>query len=185
MSTFSIILVILAIVLAIVGILGALLPALPGPPLNLVALYILYFAVDGSVSVPVLVVMTLLTIVVSALDYVSPILLTKIGGGSKAATWGTTLGLIVGLFYMPIGLVVGPFIGAFAGELLHEIRATVKAKKQTAEGAEKRRVNVGHSLKVAMLSFLAFLLSTGLKLIASLTMTVFTFIGCWHAIAAL
>lgn len=40
-------------------------------------------------------------------------------GASKAGFWGSTLGLILGPFLIPIvGIVIGPFIGAIAAELL-------------------------------------------------------------------
>lgn len=40
-------------------------------------------------------------------------------GASKAGFWGSTLGLVLGPFLIPIvGIVIGPFIGAIAAELL-------------------------------------------------------------------
>ncbi|RNF41044.1 DUF456 domain-containing protein [Planococcus salinus] len=40
-------------------------------------------------------------------------------GGSRAGFWGSTLGLILGPFIIPIvGIIIGPFVGAIAAELL-------------------------------------------------------------------
>lgn len=40
-------------------------------------------------------------------------------GGTKAGMWGSTIGLLVGPFIIPVaGILVGPFIGAVIGELL-------------------------------------------------------------------
>ncbi|MGB4682142.1 MAG: DUF456 domain-containing protein, partial [Dethiobacteria bacterium] len=39
-------------------------------------------------------------------------------GASKAAALGALLGLVVGLFFFPIGLLVGPFAGAVLFELI-------------------------------------------------------------------
>jgi hypothetical protein len=64
---------------------------------------------------------------------------------------------------MPVGLVVGPLVGAFAGELL--------STRQT-----------GKALRVALLSFLSFLLSTGYKVILCLVMTAYTMAAIWHHI---
>jgi uncharacterized protein YqgC (DUF456 family) len=58
-------------------------------------------------------------------------------------------GLVAGLFFFPPwGLIIGPFVGAFIGELM--------------DGASK-----GKALKVALMSFVGFLLTTGMKIIYS------------------
>ena len=151
-----IILILLGIVVALVGIIGAIVPAIPGPPLSFASLLIAAAAAPGYISLELLIVMLVVTIAVTVLDYVAPIWLTKLGGGSKAAIWGSTIGVFAGLFFMPIGLIVGPLAGAFIGEIIHES-------------------NLGKAVKVALLSFVAFLLTTGLKLVASLIMTFYTF----------
>lgn len=52
-------------------------------------------------------------------DYIANIIGVKKYGGSKAGIWGSTIGLIVGPFVIPIvGILVGPFIGAAIAELL-------------------------------------------------------------------
>ena len=39
-------------------------------------------------------------------------------GGSKAGLWGSTLGLLIGPFVIPIaGILIGPFLGAILAEL--------------------------------------------------------------------
>lgn len=159
-----IIVLILAVILAIAGIVGAMLPVLPGPPLNFISLLIVFFALPGSVSLTLLMVMLVLTIVVTILDYVAPVVLTKIGGGSKSATWGSTIGMVAGLFFMPWGIIVGPLLGAFAGEMIG--------------GGDLQK-----SMKVAALSFVSFLLTTGMKVIVCLVMCYYTFYGVIQAVA--
>jgi len=105
--------------------------------------------------------MLILTIFVSVIDYVAPIVMTRMGGGSKYAMWGSTIGIFAGLFFMPIGLVLGPLLGAFIGEILHN-------------------VNLKHAFKVAAMSFISFLLGTGIKLVASLLMTFYAFAAMWN-----
>lgn len=56
-------------------------------------------------------------------------------GGSKAGLWGSTIGLIIGPFIIPIfGILVGPFIGAIAAELLFN-RSSVKQSIKSGIGS--------------------------------------------------
>ncbi|MHA7766562.1 DUF456 domain-containing protein [Bacillus atrophaeus] len=68
--------------------------------------------------------------VLFAADYVSNLLGVKRFGGSRAAIWGSTIGLLIGPFVIPIaGIILGPFIGAVAAELIvhqKDIKAAFK-----------------------------------------------------------
>ena len=142
-------LIILALVFGIVGLLGAVLPALPGAPLSYIGLLLLLPCEGADISSVALWVTGIFLAIVSILDYIAPAWLTNLSGGGKQATRGSMAGLIVGLFFFPPwGLIVGPFVGAFIGELM--------------EGSSK-----GKALKVALMSFVGFLLTTGLKIIYS------------------
>lgn len=162
MSILIIILILLAIILALSGIVGSIVPALPGPPLTLGGLLVAYF-ITPEVTMTVVITMTILTIIAQVIDYLAPIWLTKMGGGSRAAIWGSTLGTIAGLFFMPVGLIVGPLIGAFLGEMSssHEL---------------------GKAVRVALMSFVAFLLTTGFKLVLSLMMCYYTLLAFFHLV---
>lgn len=163
MTIVVVILIVLAIVLALAGIVGAVLPALPGPPLCWASMLIAYFVCSPHISGTVLCIMLVLTIIAEVLDYIAPIWMAKAGGGSRSAITGSMVGIILGLFFMPIGLVVGPLIGAFAGEML--------STRQT-----------GKAIRVALLSFLSFLLSTGFQLILCLAMSIYTMAAVWNRI---
>ena len=142
-------LIILALVFGIVGLWGAVLPALPGAPLSYIGLLLLLPCEGADISSIALWVTGIFLAIVSILDYIAPAWLTNLSGGGKQATRGSMAGLIAGLFFFPpIGLIVGPFVGAFIGELM--------------EGSSK-----GKALKVALMSFVGFLLTTGLKIIYS------------------
>lgn len=139
--------IILALVCGIVGVAGAVLPAMPGAPLSFIGLLLLYFCDGADVSTTSLWVTGIFLAIVSILDYVAPIWLTNLSGGSKQATRGSMIGLVVGLFvFPPWGLILGPFAGAFIGELM--------------ESASK-----GKALRVALMSFVGFVLTTGIKII--------------------
>lgn len=163
MNILITLLLVLAVILSFVGIVGAILPALPGAPLCWVSLLIAYFACDPAIGTGVLVTMLLLTIASEILDYIAPVWMAKASGGSKAAITGSMLGLVAGLFFMPIGLIVGPLVGAFVGELQNSHQ-------------------VGRALRIALMSLLSFLLSTGFQLVLCLVMTGYTLWGVWQKI---
>lgn len=163
MTVLISIVLLLAIILALVGIIGAVLPALPGPPLSYASLVTIYFTCPGAISGELMIWMLALTIIVSVLDYIAPVWLTKVGGGSKAAIYGSTIGLLAGLFFMPIGLILGPLAGAFLGEI-------------------SNNSSLGKATRVAMMSFISFLLTTGLKLVLSALMAYYAIIAVFEYI---
>ena len=148
MDTFWLV---LGFILMAVGILGCLLPLLPGPPLAFVALLIQQLRTDEPFTSKFLWIWGIVTVVVTALDYIIPVYGTRKYGGSSYGVWGCTIGLIAGIWMGPLGIIVGPFLGAFIGELL---------AKNNSENA----------LKAAWGSFVGFLFGTLLKLIACLVM---------------
>ncbi len=134
--------------LILVGIIGCILPVLPGPPISYAGLLLIHLSEKWQFSSRLLIILALLTIVVTVLDYVIPVWGTKRFGGSKAGIRGSTAGLILGLFFAPFGLIIGPFIGAVIGELI------VRNDMSTAI-----RSGIG--------SFVGFLMGTGMKLATS------------------
>ena len=65
-----------------------------------------------------LLVWGIVTVIISALDYIVPAWGTKRYGGTKWGVWGSTIGVFVGLFAGPWGVILGPLVGAVIGELL-------------------------------------------------------------------
>ncbi|WP_053367152.1 DUF456 domain-containing protein [Bacillus sp. FJAT-27245] len=64
-------------------------------------------------------IQVLFTVLLFIADYAANVFGIKKYGGSKAAVWGSTIGLIAGPFILPFaGIILGPFIGAIAAELL-------------------------------------------------------------------
>ena len=114
----DIFLIILGAICLLIGILGCVLPVLPGVPLAYCGLLLLHATDKVQFSWQFLVIWAVVTIVVQVLDSVVPIWGTKKFGGSKMGVWGSTIGLLVGLFFGPWGIVLGPFLGAVVFELI-------------------------------------------------------------------
>lgn len=142
----------IAIILMIVGIAGCLLPVLPGPPLSYLGLVVLHFSRFADISKNLFIILAIVAVVVTVIDYVVPIWGTRRFGGSKYGMRGATVGLIIGLFLGPFGIIIGPFIGAVVGELIF-------------------RDDIKYALRAGFGSLLGFLTGVGLKLAASLLMT--------------
>jgi len=146
----GIVLVIFAFLLFITGLLGAVLPVLPGPPLSFTGLLLLQWSGYPNFTPAFMWLWAGITVIVTIMDYFLPTLMTRQFGGSRAASIGSILGLLAGIFlFPPWGMVIGPFLGAFAGELIHSSVDGVKA------------------FKVALGAFLAFIVGSGAKLIVS------------------
>ena len=138
-------LIVFGFICCLVGIAGSFLPVLPGPSISWVGLLLLYLAKTVPNNYWVLGITFILMVVITILDYVIPALGAKKFGGTKYGVYGTNIGLLVGLFFPPLGFVVGPFVGAFVGELLFN--------PSDKKGA----------LKSATGSFVGFLASTFIK----------------------
>ena len=142
----------LAIILMILGIAGCLLPVLPGPPLTYLGLVVLHFTSFAEISKNLFIILGVVAIVVTVIDYVVPIWGTRQFGGSKYGMRGATVGLIIGLFLGPAGIIIGPFIGAVVGELIF-------------------KDDIRYALKAGFGILMGFLTGVGLKLAAALLMT--------------
>lgn len=154
----SFIFYLLATLLVLVGIAGVILPALPGIPLVFGGLLLAAWA-DGFAHVGwlPLTVLGLLTLLSFGVDILATVVGAKRVGASSKALWGTFIGSIAGLFFMPIGLFAGPLLGALLGEYWHtrELGRSTKVGLATWLG-----IALGVALKmalvVAMLGLFAF-----------------------------
>ncbi len=150
--TLDIILVIAAIILLLAGLLGAFLPILPGPPLSFAGLLLVHFTSFTQISERALLTFGVLSVLITIVDYFLPIWGTRLGKGSKHGIFGATIGLIIGIFFLPpIGVIVGPVVGAWLAELVNG-----KTNKE--------------AIRSAVGSFFGLLLGTILKLAVSVAM---------------
>ncbi|HBH23126.1 MAG TPA: DUF456 domain-containing protein [Cytophagales bacterium] len=145
----DIVLIIIGSIVALLGLIGCIIPALPGPPLNYVALLLLHFTDRHSFSTKFLIWTLVLTVLVTVLDYLIPVVGTRRFGGTKYGIWGCVIGMLAGaIFFPPFGLILGGFFGAIAGEMIGGKEANLAF-----------RAGVG--------SFMGFLAGTLAKLIVS------------------
>ena len=147
----DILLLILGFILMLVGILGSFLPVLPGPPISWVGLLLLSLTKAVPDDWWFLGITAAVALLVFAMDYIIPAMGTKKFGGSRAGMIGTTIGLLVAIFFPVLGIfgiIIWPFVGALVGELIN------KTDQQTA-------------LKAAFGSFIGFLTGTFLKFVVT------------------
>ncbi|MFN0729725.1 DUF456 domain-containing protein [Polaribacter gochangensis] len=130
----------------ILGIIGAFLPILPGPLTGWLGLLLLSFTTAVPKDWTFLSITLFVAALVWVLDYFIPAMGTKRFGGSKYGVYGTTIGLLIGLFSpIPFGILIGAFVGAFIGEMMHNSKDT------------------GRALKASFGSLLGFFVSASLK----------------------
>lgn len=162
--------IILAILLGVIGIIGAIMPGLPGTPLSYLGILALIFLPNFPINSTYLVVMGVIAVAITILDYVIPIIGTKKFGGTKAGVRGSTIGLIVSIFVLPIlgitigpfgifGIILGPFLGAYFGEMIAH--------------------NDKNALRSAFGSFIGFIAGTFIKIIYGIIAFIFIIKDCW------
>jgi uncharacterized protein YqgC (DUF456 family) len=126
----DIFLLILGFLFVILGIIGSFLPILPGPLTGWIGLLFLYMTKIIPVDYNFLGITLAIAVLIWILDYFIPAIGTKRFGGTKYGVYGTTIGLLIGLFSpIPFGMLLGAFFGAFIGELLYDSKDTNRALK--------------------------------------------------------
>ena len=166
MDTFLIILGALCLLL---GLIGCVAPVLPGVPLSYLGLLLLHWTDRVQFSWQFLVIWGVIVVVIQVLDYIIPAWGTKRFGGSKYGVWGSTIGLLVGLFMGPWGIVIGPFLGAVLGELLYFNRhpqVTANSSEQSENNTQQNNnTNLNRAIRAGFGSFIGLLTGTVLKCI--------------------
>lgn len=147
------ILFVISTILNLIGIVGSVVPMLPGPPLNFIAMLLCCIACPTPLMIVLTVFTGLFVIFITIADYMAPAWLAKWAGGCKQASIGATVGLFIGMFYVPWGLVIGPFLGAFICEFANTF-------------------SFGSSLKVGMYSMLSLIAGTVFKLISCIAILI-------------
>jgi hypothetical protein len=155
----EIIWIILGAALIIIGLVGAFLPVMPGLPFSYAGLLVIQL-VHHPFTTSFMLVWLGIAIALMFLDNVIPAWGTKKFGGSQLGVTGSIVGMVIGLFFPPLGFIFGPLVGAFIGEIINGSK-TDKA------------------FKAALGSFIGFMAATGLKVIAAGIMGWYFFVNAF------
>ncbi|MCH3884433.1 DUF456 domain-containing protein [Tenacibaculum aquimarinum] len=159
----DIFLLLLGFVFVVLGIIGSFLPVLPGPLTSWIGLLLLHSTKVYPMDWTFLGITLAIAILIWILDYFIPAMGTKKFGGTKFGVYGTTIGLLIGLFSpIPFGMLIGAFLGAFIGELMYDGKDTNRA------------------LKASFGAFLGFLASATIKFSIAAVYFVLFFIQFWE-----
>ncbi|HBT72233.1 MAG TPA: DUF456 domain-containing protein [Lysinibacillus sp.] len=152
---------ILVIACFIISFIGLVYPIIPGV-LFLVGGFLLYgvFFSFAELSWWFWVIEILFVVLLFGADTVANAFGIKKFGGSNAGMWGSTIGLLIGPFVIPVaGILIGPFLGAVIAELV----------------VEKRTLN--EAVKSGVGSLIGFLTSTIAKAVIQIVMIIVFFIA--------
>ncbi len=152
---------ILAIFVMLVGITGSFVPIVPGIPLVFLAI-LGYGWYEGFnvISVHYIAIMGALTLLSVLVDYIAGVWGAKRAGSSRLGMLGAGLGIVVGLFFGPVGILVGPWLGAFVGEYL-VLRDVSQA------------VNVATGTVIGIFAGMAFKVLLGIGMLISFVVVIF------------
>lgn len=150
----SIIIWSLIAILFILSFVGLVYPLLPSV-LFLLAGFLLYGLAFGFSTLHWLfwTIEGLFILLLFGADTIANLIGVKKYGGTRAGMWGSTIGIVLGPFVIPvIGIILGPFIGAALAELI------------------VHRRSVKESLKVGFGSVIGFITSVLAKTIIQIVM---------------
>jgi len=147
-----------AFIIAFIGLIYPIIPSV----LFIIVGFILYgvFFSFHSLSILFWIIQGMFVVLLFVADTITNWIGVKKFGGSKAGVWGSTIGLLVGPFIIPVmGILVGPFLGAVIAELL------------------VNKTNWKDSLKIGVGSLIGFLSSVITKGILQAIMIIYFFIA--------
>ncbi len=99
--------------LVLLGFLGSVLPILPGPPLSFIGLLLLALIRNFSppLTPTLMIMLLLLTVFVTVIDYLLPLMGAKRYGTSKWGIYGSIGGMMIGALFSPFGMILGALVG--------------------------------------------------------------------------
>ncbi len=105
--------IIVVSVFFLASLVGTVLPIIPEAPLIVIGMVVYgLIAGFGELSLYFFIGQIILACAIIGVDYLTTAIGSRYFGGTKAAMWGSAIGLLVGLLFFPIGLLIGPFLGA-------------------------------------------------------------------------
>lgn len=107
----------LCVALILLGLAGTVLPVLPGTLLVWAGIVLGAWIDDfAHVSIPTVVVISVLALLAWGLDYAAGLLGAQRAGASKLALLGAAVGTVLGLLMGLVGVLFMPLVGAAVGE---------------------------------------------------------------------
>lgn len=122
---------IIIIALFVVAFIGLVYPIIPSV-LFIVGAFLLYGVAFSFASLNIWfwLIQGLFVLLLFIADYLANIISVKKFGGSNASVWGSTIGILIGPFVIPVaGIILGPFLGAIIAEMLvkkQDIKTSIK-----------------------------------------------------------
>jgi uncharacterized protein len=119
----DIIAIIVVSIFFIASLAGTVLPIIPEAPMIVIGMVVYGFIAGfDKLGLSFFIIQTMLALAVIGVDYLTTAIGSRYFGGTKAAMWGSALGLLVGLLFFPIGLLIGPFLGAALADFIFRRR---------------------------------------------------------------
>lgn len=143
------------------GLSSSFITGVPSAVFSFIGILIVYFCPGCDMPLWLLLLSLFAGVLITVLDYIAPAWFAKFTGGSKAGMWGATIGMILGIIACFVGFVFAPFICPFLGALVGEL----------CSGTD-----IGKACKVGFFSSLAFLLTTGAKILYAILASVYIII---------
>lgn len=147
----NILITILSILLILAGLIGIIIPILPGSVLIFLGV-LLFGLFTETIAVSTLVILGILIVALSIINYLIGLWGIKKMGATKYGTWGGIIGIIIGLVFSPFGLVsifLCPILGTIIGEII--------GGKKLLESA---KVSLGHLIGYFLALILEFTLAS-------------------------
>lgn len=149
----DLLLIIIGFCFIILGFIAPFVPIIPGAIASWIGIFFIYLTNNTNISKIFILLWLLIAISITILDYILPIISTKKVGGTKFGTKGFIIGMLLGVFFTPIGMLFGGFLGVFIGELIDDDN------------------NIKKAIKTTFTSFIAFVFGTGMKFFISVLLT--------------
>lgn len=152
--TIDIVLIIIVIAIVLIGLIGCIVPVVPGPPISFIGVVVAYFVSYTDISWVTLLILGIIMVIVTVVDFIVPSIATKEIGGTKWGSRGCAIGMLACLFTGQWwAILISPFIGAFVGELLYLYK-----------NEEPIKGNLKHLFKTALGAFLGVMCGIIIKL---------------------
>jgi len=203
--------IILWLIFLILWFIGDFLPVLPWPLLSYFAMIFLQIADKNCFTTTQLIAFWIAMAIITAVDYITPVIWTKKMWWTKRWTRWSTIWLIVWVIILPILWIViwpfgliwllwWPFVGAYIWEIMYQKKHPVilnevqrsasveknlkKIKKDSSAKASEWQITIDNkkALKAAVWTFIWFLCWILLKFIYTIIVAIYIVPKVWFAI---